>query len=141
MEYIVCDDTVVVRIKRGEEVISELEKLCEKLKITAATVEGIGAADKITVGLYNVEKKEYFKKTFEGDFEITSLMGNISTKDGKPYLHLHINFADENLSTFGGHLNECKICATAEIFIKSLPCKIKRFYDDETGLNLFLPKQ
>lgn len=140
MEYFICDDTVVVRIERGEEVLCELEKLCDKLKITAATVEGIGAADKITVGLYNVEKKEYFKKTFTGDFEVTSLLGNITTKNGKPYLHLHINFADENLNSFGGHLNECRICATAEIFIKSLPCKLKRFLDDETGLNLFLPK-
>lgn len=102
MEYKKFGSTFAVRINRGEEVIAQLEKLCKAENIYFAKVSAIGAADKITVGLYNVEQKKYFKKAFIGEAEITSLLGNITEKNGEPYIHLHINAADENLNTFGG---------------------------------------
>lgn len=75
MEYKKFGSTFAVRINRGEEVIAQLEELCKAENIYFAKVSAIGAADKITVGLYNVEQKKYFKKTFIGEAEITSLLG------------------------------------------------------------------
>lgn len=137
MEYKKFGSTFAVRINRGEEVIAQLEKLCKAENIYFAKVSAIGAADKITVGLYNVEQKKYFKKTFIGESEITSLLGNITEKDGEPYIHLHINAADENLNAFGGHLNECVISGTCEMFVDEISENTGRAYDSETGLNLF----
>ena len=38
----------------------------------------------------------------------------------------------------GGHLNECRISATAEITIRTVNGKVERFYDkDGVGLNLY----
>ena len=82
-------------------------------------------------------QKKYFKKTFIGEAEITSLLGNITQKDGEPYIHLHINAADENLNAFGGHLNECVISGTCEMFVDEISGNTGRAYDSETGLNLF----
>lgn len=138
MEYIVCDNTVIVRIEKGEEILNTINNLCKKLDIKAGSVSGIGATNNVTMGLYNMDKKEYFKNTFKGDFEITSLTGNISTKDNNPYIHLHINIANEKCETFGGHLNECFISVTCEIFIHILSCKLERYVDKNTGLNLIL---
>lgn len=137
MEYKKFGSTFAVRINRGEEVIAQLEKLCKAENIYFAKVSAIGAADMITVGLYNVEQEKYFKKTFIGEAEITSLLGNITEKDGEPYIHLHINAADENLNAFGGHLNECVISGTCEMFVDEISGNTGRAYDSETGLNLF----
>ena len=137
MEYKKFGNTFAVRINRGEEVITELSRLCKEENIRFAKVSAIGAADSITVGLYGVEQKKYIKKTFTGEAEITSILGNITEKDGEAYIHLHINAADENLNAFGGHLNECVISGTCEMFVEEIIGKTGRRYDEITGLNLF----
>lgn len=70
-------------------------------------------------------------KTFEGPFEIVSLVGTFSS-DG---CHLHISLSDKNGNTIGGHLKEgCLINTTAEIIIDELKNFIfTREFDNETG--------
>ena len=97
MEYRKFGDTYVVRIQRGEEIIEQLTALCKIENIRLGSIEGLGAAGKVTVGCYNVEEKHYYKTTFEGGtFEITSLTGNISEMNGEVYLHVHMSFAGED---------------------------------------------
>ena len=69
-------------------------------------------------------------------FEITSLIGNITRKDGKPYLHIHINFGDEEGVVRGGHLVRCNISATSEIIIREIEGDVERKLSSEIGLNL-----
>ena len=138
MEYRQFNDTYVVRMDRGEEIISSLTNFCEKEKITLGSVEALGAADHVVIGLYDVAKRQYHKHTFDEAMEITSLLGNISTKDGVPYLHLHINLCREDMSVIGGHLNECRISATCEMFVRKLDGRVNRKLDEAvTGLNLY----
>ncbi len=68
--------------------------VCGKEGIQLGNVSGIGAVNKATVGLFNPATKEYTSTTLEKDFEITSLIGNVSQKDGEVYLHLHATLAD-----------------------------------------------
>ena len=137
MEYRRFNDTYVMRIARGEEVMTQIAELCRKEKILFASVEGIGAADKVVMGLYNVEEQQYHKTELTGEMEITSLLGNVSEMNGEPYLHIHINVADANGRAFGGHLNEAVISATGEIFIRCIEGHAGRAHDEETGLNLY----
>lgn len=137
MKYREYYDNVLVRIEKGEDVVEKLFELVEKLQLKNGSISGIGASDNITVGLYSVKKQEYTKKNFTGEMEITSILGNISIMNDKPYLHMHITFADENLNVHGGHLNECIISATCEIIINKIDEKVDRFKDSETGLNLY----
>ena len=61
-----------------------------------------------------------------------------STKNGEIYLHPHINLAREDLSVVGGHLAECRLSATCEMFVRSLEGTVERRHDEEvTGLNLY----
>lgn len=136
MKYVNFDDTYVLRIEKGEEIIESIKKLCEEEKITLAEITGIGAADLIEIGLFNVNTKEYRTQIIEGMFEITSLVGNITTKENETYLHLHINFSDASNQVKGGHLVKAKISATGEIFIRKVNGKIGRVFDEEIGLNL-----
>ena len=137
MKHFKSNDNYIIRIDRGEEVISSLIKLCEEEKIMLGEVSAIGACDYVKVGLYDVEQKVYKSKKLVGQMEITSLIGNISTKDGEVYLHLHINVCDNEMRVFGGHLNECRISATCEMIVKTIDGKVNRKLDGSIGLNLF----
>lgn len=138
MEYRQFGDDYVVRLDRGEEVVSCLSEICSREGIRLGMVQGLGAADRVVIGLYDVGSRIYHKTTLEGPMEITSLAGNISRKDGAPYLHLHINVCDQQMHVLGGHLNECRISATAEIFIRSMAGEVGRRLDEAvTGLNLY----
>ena len=59
MIYKVFGDTVVLRLERGEEVLESIKKVCEKENIKAGTIQALGAADHVVVGVYNVEEKKY----------------------------------------------------------------------------------
>ena len=116
MEFQKFADTYVVRLDKGEEIIASLQKLCETEQIALASVTGIGAADHAVVGLYDVGQRQYHKTELNGPMEITSLMGNVTQKEGAVYLHLH----------------------TGEIVVRTLPGKVERLLDETvTGLNLF----
>ena len=138
MEYRQFGDTYVLRLDRGEEVIRSLAAFCKKENVRLGMIEGLGASDYAVVGLYNVEEKQYHKQIFDGAMEITSLVGNISEKDGENYLHCHINLCREDMTVVGGHLNECRISATCELFVRKLDGVVERRLDaDGTGLNLY----
>ena len=138
MDYRLFEDTYIIRLDRGEELLTSLKELCATENITLGTVEAIGASDHAVVGLYDVEARQYHKHSFDEPMEITSLLGNISRKDGEVYLHLHINLCREDMSVVGGHLNECRISATCEMSVRSIKGQVGRRLDTETtGLNLY----
>ena len=135
MEYKRLGNSIVVRAQKGEEVVSLLTRLIDEEKITCGRVTGIGATDKITIGLYNVTTQEYHKVTIEEEMEILSISGNLTRKDGNPYVHVHGSFATLD-KVYGGHVNEVWISATAEIIIDVIDLVVEREIDKETGLNL-----
>ena len=137
MQYRLVEDTYVVRLEKGEELVSCLKQLCQRENITLGTIQGLGACDHVVLGLYDVDQKQYHRKQFDEAFEITSVIGNISRMDDEVYLHIHINVADKDMKTFGGHLCECVISATCELFVRVIEGVVNRFKDEESGLNLY----
>ena len=131
MQYRVFGDTYVVRLQRGEEVLACLRELCEKESISLGTVSAIGAVNHVVVGVYRVDEQKYVANTFDG------VMGNITEKDGEPYLHLHATFGDLTGKVIGGHLNEAVVSATCELFVRKVEGHVGRRLDPETGLNIF----
>ena len=81
--------------------------------------------------------KNYGDKVFEEQMEISSLVGNISEKDGKVYLHLHANFGRRDYTVVGGHLLSCVLNGACELVVTRFNCKVGRRFDEETGLNLY----
>ncbi len=136
MNYKQFHNKVVVRIDKGEELVDSLKTICKKLDIKLGSITGIGATDKVMVGLMNTKTKKYQSKEFTGDHEITSLIGNITTMNGDVYLHLHITLGNIEHKVFGGHLTNAVISATFEGIIDIIDGQINREYNDEVGLNL-----
>lgn len=137
MEYKREPEKIIVRLDRGDEVVSSFLKIIKDEKLKGGFITAIGACDIAEVGLYEAEKQQYQSKRFEGDFEILSCIGNVSRKDGEPYLHLHISFGDKNYNVFGGHLSFCRISGTFEGAIGLTETEINRQKDPKTGLNVF----
>lgn len=136
MEYKKFDNKFIVRIDKGEEIVAKLLELSKKENIRLGTVYGIGATNKLTIGLFETETKTYISKNLEGDFEIAPLTGNITTMNEEIYLHLHINVSDVNNKSFGGHLNSAIVSATFECIIEIISGTVNRKFSNEIGLNL-----
>ena len=137
MQYKKFDNVYAMRLERGEEIIEQIKAFAKKENVALAHIEGIGATDDITIGIYDLAKKEYTKKNFKGLWEIVSLNGNITTMGDEPYLHLHICCSNEDGQIVAGHLNDAKIGVTGEIFITTLDGKIGRKKDESIGINLW----
>jgi len=137
MEAKAFGNSIVVRIDKGEEIVESLKKACEEHGVKLGTVTGIGATNKVKVGLFDPETKQYHSKELLGNFEIAPLAGNISTMDGKTYLHLHINVCNAEHRSFGGHLNSAIVSATFEAVIHRIEGELGREFSQEIGLNLF----
>ena len=57
MEYRKFDDTYVVRLNKGEEVIESLKDLCKNENIELAEITGLGASNLVEIGVFNVNTK------------------------------------------------------------------------------------
>ena len=136
MDYRRFNDTILLRIDRGEEIIETVRTVAEKEHIRLASVEALGATDDFTVGVYDVAEKHYDSKTFTGPHEIVSLVGTITEKDGAFYQHLHMSAGNARCEVFGGHLNRAVVSATCEMVIRILDGAIDRRTDPEIGINL-----
>lgn len=134
MEYKLLGDTYAVRLNPGEEISECILSLCEKEKIAIGTVSGLGAVNKAVVGIYDTEKREFVPTELNSQMEICGLVGDITSSEGKPYLHLHGSFADGNANVFGGHIKSAVISVTAEIFVRVLQGEIRRKSSEQTGI-------
>ena len=137
MEYRRFGNTIVARIDRGEEILAAVREIAGAEHIQLASVSALGATNDFTVGVYNVDEKQYHANDFKGSFEIVSLTGTINTMDGEFYTHLHMSAGDEKGQVFGGHLNQAVVSAVCEMVITVIDGVVDRRFSEEIGLNLF----
>lgn len=137
MDYRRFEDIIVARIDKGEEILENLKVICKKENVKLANVNALGAINDFEVGLFDVDEKKYYSKKYTGNFEIVSLTGSITTKNGETYMHIHLSAGDKENKVYGGHLNRAVVSATCEMFIQVIDGKVERKFDEEIGLNLF----
>ncbi|MBQ9992258.1 MAG: DNA-binding protein [Firmicutes bacterium] len=136
MEYRRFGEKLFVRIDKDEEILEQLAEVAKAENIRLAAVSAIGALGRFSVGTRCAGEKRYLVNDFEGDYELLSLNGNITTMNGEFYPHIHIAAADAEGNAFGGHLNFGYISATCEMIISVLDGEVERQADEITGLNL-----
>lgn len=136
MNYKQFQNKVFVRIDKGEELIENLKTICKELNIKLGLITGLGATDKITISLMNTKTNKYQSTEFTGDHEISSLVGNITSMNGDPYLHLHVTICNVEHKAIGGHLTSAIVSATFEGIIEIFEGKVSREHNNDIGLNL-----
>ena len=137
MDYRRFNNIIVARIDKGEEILEKVKEIALKENIKLANLNALGATNDFTVGVLNVENKQYVSNNFHGNYEIVSLTGTINTKDGEFYTHLHMSAGNDKGEVFGGHLNRAVVSVTCEMVINVIDVTVDRYFDEETGLNLF----
>ena len=137
MKYKINNNKVFISLETGDEIIESITNCLKIEKIYSGMINGIGAISQVELGFYNIESKEYKKEFFNYDYELTSLMGNITLKDEVPFAHIHINMSDDNFKVLGGHLFSAVTAASAEVIILLNEQTIKRELDKNVGLYLW----
>ena len=137
MEYRKFDNTYIVRMDPGEEILEQVKALALKERIQLASVQALGAINDFTVGVFKSDEKKYYANSFQGSYEIVSLTGTINTMDGEFYCHLHMSAGDDQGHVVGGHLNRAVISATCEMVVTVIPGTVDRAFSPEVVLNLF----
>lgn len=127
----------VLSLDNHVEISAALKAFCEEKGIYAGTVYGLGAVNKAIFRYLNPETMKYVDKTFEEQMEITNLTGNISSKDGQVYLHLHITASRSDYSCIGGHLLTAWISGACELIVEAFDATIGRRLDPDLGINLY----
>ena len=130
--------TFICKLNHGGDLIDSIHKICREKSITLAQLQGIGALKNANIAFYDQANQTYEQKEFQGEFEILSLIGNISLKDGEPICHAHLVFGNEKGEAYGGHLLPgCMIYACELIITELKGNTLKRGLDKETGLPLW----
>lgn len=101
----------------GDELVSGLTEFATKNHIVSAHITGIGGLISGTLGWGDPAAGGMKKIDIDKKCELASLTGNISSRGGHPYVHLHgvVSFSDG--STKGGHVIEARVDPLAEIFV------------------------
>ncbi|MFH1439263.1 MAG: DUF296 domain-containing protein [Candidatus Woesearchaeota archaeon] len=137
----------LIRLKKGEEIISALTDFCEENFISGASIKGIGGISECEIAYFSIKKCAYIPQNIKPNekgeiFELLNLQGNITLLDSKVFVHAHIIIGDKDMKTFGGHLFKAIINPTCEIFLEEVKDEdgnrmmLNRKKDKETGLNL-----
>ena len=137
MKYTIDNNIIFLSLTKGEEINQSILRLAKQEDISSCWINGIGAIGQATIGYYSIEKKIYERKLFKNDYELTSLMGNISIKNGDPFVHNHVTFTDKKYNSIGGHLFSATITATGEFFLFLGKSPILRDFNDDIGIPLW----
>ena len=135
MKYRKIGEKIFVSLQTGDLINKTLMEIAVKENISNAWINGIGAIDSVEVGYMDVVNKKYQKRNFNDNYELISLIGNITIKDGVPFVHTHITFSDTEYKVFGGHLFDAKITATGEIILTVADSNIDRQFNENVGIH------
>ncbi len=123
-------------LKAGEEIPEAILKMATKERIRTAEVKAIGGVDRLRLAYFNHESKKYEEHEMEEFMEVAGLLGNLTLKEGKPFLHLHGTFGRRDMSAISGHVVYARIMPLLEATITPTRNRALRKFDEETGLNL-----
>jgi hypothetical protein len=134
MQYKQLDEDYFIYIEKNEKVMDTLTRFCKDQDITNAKISGIGAVKQSEIGAYDTVGKEYIRKQFPDVWELVSYEGNVTLKDGDPFVHGHVVLSNHDMKTIGGHLFEMTVAAVGEFFLRKFDNDAYREINEDVGL-------
>jgi uncharacterized protein len=127
----------VVVFDAGEEVLGGLYQFAVEQHLVGAHLTAIGAFERVTLGFFEVEKKDYKKIPMLEQVELISLVGNIAEDErGNPKVHAHVVVGRADGSAHGGHLVEAHVRPTLEVVVVESAKHLCRKMRPELGVAL-----
>jgi uncharacterized protein len=138
MEKVSLTELFMGKLDYGSDLLEEITLMCRKENIRLGRVHALGAVQKARLGFYNQQTREYQFIVMDQPLEITALAGNVSLKDGMPFVHAHITLADRAGNAYGGHLAPGTVVFACEFILEAFEGPtFERRFDEVTGLPLW----
>jgi predicted DNA-binding protein with PD1-like motif len=130
--------TIMGQLPYGADLYEALSEIVRNEGITLGRIQAIGATTHAVVAYYDQATKTYNPLEFPGGMEILNLNGNISLRDGKPFVHVHLLLGDSEGRVVGGHLLPGTKLFACEVTIDEFESEeFHRAKEGRTGLFLW----
>jgi predicted DNA-binding protein with PD1-like motif len=123
-----------VSLERGEDLLEGLNSAVAELGIESGTLQIIGGLEEAVLGYFDKDTAEYVT-TRTGHVEICAGLGNVSLRDGEPFIHLHLTVSGRDGAAMGGHAMEGCRAYVVEAYFRKLggPAPVRQ---DVEGIHL-----
>ena len=129
------------RLDKGSDVLEGLAEVCRTHQVRAAEVRAVGALEQVVLCEYDQRARQHKAgRRFDAQFEIVSLGGNISERDGKLFVHAKVSLSrerDNGIELVGGQLVSGRVFAVEFVIDVFDDLILRRAPDAQTGLQLW----
>ena len=122
--------------EKGDEVMAGLKQFAREKDLSASQFTAIGAFSDLTLGYFDLEKKDYKKIPIREQVEVLSLLGDVTQGESGKKIHAHVVVGKSDGTAHGGHLVEAHVMPTLEVILAESPAHLQRKHDLETDLAL-----
>ena len=130
--------TYVFRVPGGEELLSYITRFAKTNGVRLGLVLAIGALRRCKLGYYDQRAQRYEVLELDEEVELVSALGNVSIREGEPFVHVHVSVGRRDGTTLSGHLIEAEVFV-AEVFLLGLEGEPELTREKEGGLWLWKP--
>jgi len=126
------------RLATGSDLVEGITAVAREHDIQAAWVTCLGAIQHASYAFYDQEELHYVDLESDEHHELSGFQGNISMRNGQPFLHAHATISNIRGETVGGHLRPGCTVWVAEVHITELTdVDLQRTHDEITELDLW----
>jgi len=125
-----------IRLELNEEVMEGLGQCLEEAGIRSGAIMAIGALKDTELGYFDAERSEYLRESYPEEMELIQFLGNVTTVDGRPFVHAHAVISGRDFIPRSGHFFSGTVAVTFECQVIPGERAIGREFDGRTGLKL-----
>ncbi len=120
----------------GDDPTVVLLDFARRERLRASRITGLGGFSRVTLGYFELDKKNYKPIPVHEQVEVVSFIGNISIYKGEPRLHAHVTIGRSDGTSMCGHLLDARVQPTLELMLVDEPATLERVKDAATDLPL-----
>ncbi|MDG7014280.1 MAG: DNA-binding protein [Nitrososphaerota archaeon] len=121
-------------LKAGSQIHEGVLAAAAEDGVSTALVTGLGGVREVRLAYYDRAAKKYEERTFQEQLELTSLVGNVTMRDGALFLHAHGTFARRDYTVIGGHVVSGVVSPLLEFVLTPAENAAVRELDESLGL-------
>lgn len=128
----------LISLGNGEDIVGAITSYAAAAGIQAAWFTYLGAVTRAALRYFDQNELVYRDFVLDRHLEVLSGVGNVTLRDGVPFVHTHAAFGDADGSAWGGHLNAGCLVFSLEVRLEELDGEPPiRIPDPATGLALW----